>query len=574
MSAEARLKLQITEFTKNYTAATAHAKKESDKQKKEAGGVGQSLSDGLKNAAAGFTLGAVIAEIRGTVEEAQRLANLSASLNEPVEALNKVKFASRALGLDFETVTELGRELEDRLGDLGNAEPVEVMNRFGLSVQELIAMPLDEKLLTISEAFEKSRGDGVAYSDLLKVLGDSVGEQLLPMLAQGKDALEDLFSSAPSLSAEMVNGMAAMNEEIGKATANIENWKTRYIGSILGVARIMKDALSTGSWEEATQMDLDRQMESLKKGAASADMNARKSEAIAAARDAEAAVETDKKAAASKKKNLEDLAKLKDSMEKGELDLLPDDQKIDALRAKLEKALGDFMGNFTLNYDVSEAGLEKLAKDREGNANLPEEGANSALEAYEKLEEVRKLQNEIAKTDERLAAEKKATAQKDLTQQDELAKLREASDKAATALLSPEEQARKLRDQLGDSFGVKITGAADIEAGLRKLRGEATAARDKGDVEGEKAALERLNEAQRQVSEFRGMANGSTGPQKQGEFQTLVDEIFNRDPAAEQLRVLQDGLRKQDDLIGRMDAVIKKMDEPPPRDTFSFQTDN
>ena len=225
MAIREELTLGIQNFQANLDKARLDVRKTAGEMSRDISSVGSGSGGGMfggamnaaqSSIAGAISFGTIMAGVKAALEEAQQLSNLSVSLNESVESLGKVSFAAKALGMDFHTVAELGRELEDRLGDLGNAEPVEVMERFGLSIEELMAMPLEQKLLTIAEAFDKSRADGVAYSDLLKLLGDSVGEQLVPLLGQGKEALKAMFDEAPQRSEEMISSMARMNEEIKK----------------------------------------------------------------------------------------------------------------------------------------------------------------------------------------------------------------------------------------------------------------------------------------------------------------------------------------------------------------------
>jgi hypothetical protein len=332
------------------------AKKEVRTISENSGGRGGGIMDSVQGQIAGaVSIGTIVAGVRAALEEAQQLSNLSVSLNESVESLGKVSFAAKALGMDFHTVAELGRELEDRLGDLGNTEPVEVMERFGLSIEELMAMPLEQKLLTIAEAFEKSRGDGVAYSDLLKLLGDSVGEQLLPLLGQGKEALEAMFDEAPQRSEEMISSMARMNEEIKKMTEGAKEFGSRYVGSILGVGQFLTDAFNTGSFEDAYLMEADRQIEFAQRQARNQDMAEAKAEAIGLARqeetegDAAAKAEADELSAADKaeeeiikerKRRADQRERDAEAFEKASFARLDPDGQMKILRDRIAESLG------------------------------------------------------------------------------------------------------------------------------------------------------------------------------------------------------------------------------------------
>lgn len=568
MSVEAKLRLQISEFTRNYDTATAHAKKRNTEMERGGAGVGGALAKGFSGVGARLSgmigLGAGIAAVKAALVRADDLADLKIKLNETAETLQRVDYAAQqTASMGVEQVARAFVKLEQNLGDIENTAAVDAMENLGLSAGKLMGMPLDEKLIALSGAFQTARDNGTGVADLMDLLGRSGGE-LIPMLGQSKEALDALFADAPVMADGMIDQMAILNDRLDGMWAKAKNNFGTWVGGVASYGAFAKDFLQTGSTEEAYLRAADRELETIKNIQRQRDAKAAQEEAMEAQRKAAAATVEEAKAAEKLKGDLEKLADLKERVADGQIDLLPDDEKVDALRAKLEKLMGGSVGMFPLNYEMSDEGLRKLAEDREANKDLPASGVNSAAEAYGWVEERLKLTAEIAKLEEKIGAEKKKAS-------DELATLREEAEEGRVGLLPEEEQTKAMRDKLGKSLGVKITGMEDIEKALGWMRSEAKKAREAGDTDREKLVLEELSAAQQQVEEFQKRIEGTakSEPGKQGEFQTLVDEIFNRDPAAEQLRALEDGLRKQDDLKRTMDDILKKMDDPVPRDTFS-----
>ena len=567
MAIRTELHLGIQNFKANLKRSTQEVRKEAGIMKREAAGVGDKLASGLEGAktrvGAALSFGAILAGVKEALRGAQELSNLSVALNESVESLNRVSYAAGALGVDFMTVAELGRELEDRLGDLGNAEPVEVMNRLGLSIEELMAMPLDQKLLTIAGAFEKARGDGTAYSDLLKLLGDSVGEQLLPLLGQGKEALEAMFSDAPAMSEEMVNSMARMNEEINKGSEGLKRFGGRYIGSILGVGQVLKDALAEGSIDEALLMEGNRQVEFAQRQAGNAGMADAKAKAIANAREAEAATAAEAKEAEKLRSELEKLVDLKEKLSEKEIAILPPEGQISALKGKLEDLFSGSIQNFP-NFDRSTAGLKALAESRDKTTGLPADGTNSALEAWTWYQEALEISEKQRQLETSIAKEEADKAKK---RADDLQKARDESEAGGFALLSPEEQAAKLKEQLGDALGIDVRSMGDVDSALASQRKAVADARAASDATAEQAALDKLNESQRLAQEFASAADG-LAPEAPaggvGSLGQLVNQIFGRDPQAQQLDELKRATDLARDQRDRLDIVITKMDEQPP----------
>jgi len=569
MSVEARLRLQITEFTRNYDVASAHAKKRSGEMARSAGGVGPALAAGIRSALPAISFAALGVGIKGALQSADDLADIKVALGETAETLQRVDFAAQqAASVGVEELAKSILKLEKNLGDMESKAASDALANLGLTASQLAAMPLDEKILALSGAFQKARAEGTGVKDIMDLLGRS-GASLIPLLGQSQEAIEAMFANAPVIADALIDRMAILNDQFDAMVIKAKTGGVGVVGALSEVGTFLADLVKTGSIDEALLNFDDRQLDALKNIDSQGEAKRGQSEAMEASAAATAAAKEETDAAKDLEKALEGVAKVKEKLAQDAIDILPDDQKLDALKAKLADSLAGSVGNFSLNYDTSTEGLKKLAEDREKNKDLPAEGENSIAEAYAWLEEARKLESEIGKTEEKIAADKKKAADEEASRQKELADLRASAESGRVGMLSEAEQTAVMREQLGKSLAVEITGVADIERGLKLLRDDVDAARASGDVEGEKAALVNLNDAQKQAADFKSRILGEGGPARQGEFQDFVDEIFNRDPAAEQLRALRDGLQKQDDLIGRMDAVIKKMDAPPPRDIFS-----
>lgn len=578
MPIKTELVLTRSNFQKNWKRTIREVKTGAREMKKETQGVGDEIAEKIKGkvgkvagiAGIGLGISELVQSVRATTQAAQEMVNLSTSLQEPIDSLVKLRHATNQMGLDFETATELSRELEDRLGDLGNSEPTEVMERLGLEIESLMGMPIDQKLLTLADAFEKNRESGVAYSDMLKLLGDSVGEQLLPLLSQGKIALEDMFSQAPQMIDQQIIQMARFNEELNKTGSKLEGFKAKYLGSILGVGEFLSDVLSTGSIDEALLREGERQSEFLRKQSANADGAAAKAKAIKDARDAEQATVAEEKAARELATEMERLLRIKEAISDTEINLLPDDQKVGALQQKLN----DFLEAKTDGsiFKPSLEGLQSMADSREFKLSQGGTDREGVTEAFSWLKEARDLQIEI---DKLVAKQADDELDKATEERDALMAAREQAAKGEFELMNPQEQFSAMRDRLSDSLGIDIKGAGDLETGLTNLRDEVKKARESGDMAAEKAALVRLTEAQEQVGDFREMgerlddAAQSNAPAGQvGEMGSLINQIFGRDPQQQQIERLSDIDRKLRDNNLALDQIITRMDLPPVRDEF------
>jgi hypothetical protein len=215
----------------------------------------------------------------------------------------------------------------------------------------------------------------------------------------------------------------------------------------------------------------------------------------------------------------------------------------------------EFLQRQARNQDMAEAKAKAIAdaraKEREGKAGTPEEKAEAdQRKQMENFEEAEAEANKDAERRRIAAAEQRA--------RDE-----EAYEQSAFSRLDPEAQMESLRDRIAESLGVDAVGStAEIEAGAADLakRGKFAEATD---VLSDLGSLEAI--AGRQGGT---RAQTSAG---QGSLATLMDEIFGRNPAADQLEESRRAAEAGEKTVTTLDQILKKMDEPPPRDTF---TDN
>jgi len=528
MSLNIDLRLRSRNFDRNLNRARQNVRKTSGQMKSDFSGVGESLSAGIGKANAalgtlgvGLGVGAIVQQLRDLMQEAQQLENISRSVAEPIDALARLRHASRALGVDFETAAELTRELEDRLGDLGNTEPMEALERLGLDAEEFMAMPVDQKILALSNAFQSGRDTGVAYSDMLKLLGDSVGEQLLPILTSSSEELESLFDEIPDNIAEMNAVLADAESSVDQFWSQFRNEATVSFAKLLEfgekVADVMGDAESAVSLVFGLPglIGLGSQMPD-KLEAANANADARK---LQREEEAERRTESAKMRAEAIAAAREEERALKDAAEK-----------------EREKT----------------AAAKELTRERE-----------------------KQLKIEQQKREEEQRAAEQAAAEREI-QQEKLESLREDASEGAMELMSPEEQARKLREQVGESLGIAGRVTEDnIARGLAALQGQVDSARESGDADAEEAALERLISAQDRVSDLRNAANGLSDVTAQsgelGSIARLFNQVSGRDPNERSAESLSNLERSSQDQITRLDRILGKMDvQPDVFEEFTF----
>lgn len=181
--------------------------------------------------------------IKGALTQADDLADLTVALNESAEGLQRVDFAAQqAASIGIEQVAKSMLRLERSLGDVENAAATDALENLGLSASRLAEMSLEEKILALSEAFQKARETGTGMADIQDLMGRTAAD-LVPLFEQGGDALRAMFEEAPVMAEETVQQMARVNDQIDAMIMKSKTWLANAVGGTVGLGGLIKDTL-------------------------------------------------------------------------------------------------------------------------------------------------------------------------------------------------------------------------------------------------------------------------------------------------------------------------------------------
>jgi len=294
-------------------------------------------------------LAGAVGGIRSLMSNMDDLADTALRLNESTDVIQRVTHASEILAsVDAEGVTNNFLKLEKALGEVGNEKASKALADLGLTAESLTRMPLDEKVIAFADAFNTARATGTGYNDILNLLGKSAGD-LIPMFAQGGEALRTMFDGAPVVIDSTVQRLAAANDQLDSWSNHLKVASAEAIGSALSLGGALFDIgkglfdgkdLSTISAEmsAAQQAAVDAQAAAQEKTKASKESAA---EGLKAAAAAEAEAEAAKKTAATHDKIVEAQARLDEQKHKAGLDEMSTAKKIATLNVDLQAAAAD-----------------------------------------------------------------------------------------------------------------------------------------------------------------------------------------------------------------------------------------
>ncbi len=300
--------------------------------------LGDKLFGSMKGLAAGAGIAGAVAAIRGVFSELDDLADMSLKLNESPETLQRVGAAAAMSGSSVETLADAMLRLERGLGDAGNEKAREALARFGFSAEQILALPLDQKIIALADAFQKARAEGHGLADIQAMMGKNAAE-LIPLLSQGGEGLRSLFQDVRVVSDEAVQRMAEINDQFELAMTNLTSFGKGYVAFYAGKFQEWGASIKS-IWDD------DAMDEMVRKRIAKADESRERKRRMTEMRQsvAEAAKAHDPFAVLESHRAKEDEAReakiesLKKEIEAGRIGLLPDGERLTALEGKLRDA--------------------------------------------------------------------------------------------------------------------------------------------------------------------------------------------------------------------------------------------
>ena len=248
-SLEASLRLEIAQYQASLAKAKGDAQKFKDAIKKTGNGLGGDLFGKLQGQFGGLLpamgISAVVGGFKHITNSMDDLADTALRLNESTEVIQRVGYASEILaGVNAEGLTTSFLKLEKALGDIENSAAIEALADLGISAEKLAAAPLDEKVLMMSDAFQKARATGTGYNDILALLGKSAGD-LIPMFMQTRETIQATFDGAHIVPDEEVQRLAALNDQIDGFLAQLKSLATEGAASVVGFTQQFADSMGT-----------------------------------------------------------------------------------------------------------------------------------------------------------------------------------------------------------------------------------------------------------------------------------------------------------------------------------------
>ncbi len=323
---------------------------------------GGAMGDKVRDLVAAVSLTAGFAKFREIAAHFDDISDAADKMGESTDVIQRVGFAAAQSGSSIEGIASSFVKLEKALGDIDNTGARAALANLGLDAQALVDMPLDQKIIALSAAFDEARQNGTGMNDLMTLLGKNAAE-LIPLLSQGKEGIEEMLGAAPVLAAEAVDALAELNDEMdalgSKAQTVFAQLAVRSSTTLEALWRTL-----TGPSGQTFDMVIDQMADEMnERRDTAAKRRKRPKNAINTQEEADALKKEKEESEAAKKaaKEDEDRAKritdLQRDIENKRISLLPKDQQLVEFKDKLQKLLEDV--NFA---DATMGGLDEAIR--------------------------------------------------------------------------------------------------------------------------------------------------------------------------------------------------------------------
>ena len=188
-------------------------------------------------------VGAIYEQLKQTAEKFDVVSKKAREFGESVESIQRVQFISSQEDMEFDKVaaamvkvTKAAVDAED-----GNDKLQGAFAKLGISAKEFVNMPMEEKILRLSEGFNDVQGNGEKVALAVSLMGRA-GASMLPMLNESTEELSANMKKAVVATAAEVQEMAVLNDNLKELSVNSSSFIGKLASQAVQGFRMMGNA--------------------------------------------------------------------------------------------------------------------------------------------------------------------------------------------------------------------------------------------------------------------------------------------------------------------------------------------
>jgi hypothetical protein len=217
--------------------------------------------DGLAALGVGVSVGAFAALVKGSIDAADNLRDMSQKTGVAVEALNGLGFAAGQAGGDLESVVAAAGKVNKSVAEVagGNKDMAEAYDKLGINVRDASGnlKSADVIIAEVADKF-KNYADGPEKTAIALRIFGKAGADMIPLLNDGGDALRENIAYAKQYSGvttELANAADNFNDSMGKLTIQQKRFGNEIAEAVLPILQLVADEM-LGAAEQSNKFSL------------------------------------------------------------------------------------------------------------------------------------------------------------------------------------------------------------------------------------------------------------------------------------------------------------------------------
>lgn len=209
----------------------------------------------------GLTVGAFAELIKGSIDAADELRNMSQKTGIAVDTLNGLGLAASRAGGDLEKMVDAASTLNETIAAAarGDGDLMEPFLKLGISLKDANGQlkTADVVMTELADKFAKYADGPEKTAIAVRILEDA-GADLIPMLNKGGDALRENIEYAQRYSGatqELSNASGRFNDTMGRLTVQQKGFYNSITSAVLPVLQTVADEM-LGAAEESNKFSL------------------------------------------------------------------------------------------------------------------------------------------------------------------------------------------------------------------------------------------------------------------------------------------------------------------------------
>jgi len=162
-----------------------------------------------------FAVSAVIEGFKEFIEQMAKVEDRAKRFGETSETIQRIGHAAKLAGADMDLVARALSKMTIESGEAASkgGEMGEKWKKAGLEAGKFASLSMQDKLIELSEAWERANGNTEAQVAIMGILGNKA-QDLIPLLSEGPEALAEGMADASVASEETVKAMKHLDDSI------------------------------------------------------------------------------------------------------------------------------------------------------------------------------------------------------------------------------------------------------------------------------------------------------------------------------------------------------------------------